>query len=61
MLRLEFQPIVGAPLLSAISIGGDIAGARTLIERVFFAHMNRGGPNFYGFGRDFDFDARPPR
>ena len=53
LLRLEFEPIIGEPLLSAISVGGDIAGARTSIERAFYAHMNCGGPAFGGFNPDF--------
>jgi hypothetical protein len=53
VLRLEFEPFIGEPLLSAISVAGDIAGARTSIERTFFAHMNCGGPQFQGFNPDF--------
>ncbi len=53
LLRVTFEAIVGEPLLSAISIDGDIAGASDLISRTFYAHMNCGGPGFYGFNPDF--------
>ena len=59
-LSLEFEAIAGEPLLSAISIDGEIAEVPPNHIPAFFQHMNCGGPNFHGFRPDFGFDARPP-
>lgn len=56
LLRIEFTRVIGFPCIAAISVGGDIDGATNSVERIFYQHINCGGPSFRGYYADFGFD-----
>jgi Malectin domain len=59
LLKIEFARIVGSPCIAAMSIGGDIAGAKDAVQRVFYQHINCGGGSFRGYYADFGCDSEP--